>query len=596
MSYHSIRNFSIIAHIDHGKSTLADRFIQICDGLSKREMKEQILDSMELERERGITIKAQCVSLLYKAEDGNTYCLNLIDTPGHVDFSYEVSKSLSACEGALLVVDSCQGVQAQTVANCYNAIELDLTIIPILNKIDLSASDPERVKNEIEDVIGIDAQNSLPISAKSGKGVKEVLEYIIKNIPPPKVDVDDKPCALIIDSWFDSYVGIVSLVRIVSGKFTRGQKVKLMSTQSVYSIEMLGIFTPKRNEKKELIAGEVGFIIARVKDINSMKVGDTITSFSNPVAKALPGFSLIQPKVFSGLFPTDANCYDKFRDALAKLSLNDASFRYEPENSDALGCGFRCGFLGLLHMDIIQQRIEREYQLDVINTAPTVAYEIVTTKNETISVDNPLELPEKQKIKEFREPIITATILVIKEYVGSVMSLCISKRSVEKSITYLNNQVKLVYDIPLNEVVLDFFDKLKSISKGYASMDYVFKNYQNSSLIKLEIMINGKKVDALATILHKNTYVSKAKELTDKLKDVIPRQLFDVAIQACIGGKIISRSTVKALRKNVTAKCYGGDITRKKKLLEKQKKGKKRMRSVGNVDIPQEAFMAILNL
>ena len=596
MSNNKIRNFSIIAHVDHGKSTLADRFIENCQGLTQREMKDQVLDSMEIERERGITIKAQAVSLNYKANDLQTYNLTLIDTPGHVDFSYEVSKSLSACEGALLVVDASQGVQAQTVANCYNAIEQNLTIIPVINKIDLQSADTDRVKGEIEDVIGIEADNAVLISAKAGIGIKDVLEQIVKQIPPPKIQQDNHSYALIIDSWFDSYVGIVSLVKIISGKFKRNQKIQLFSTKSVYGIETLGIFTPKRVEMDELNEGEVGFIIARVKDINSMKVGDTISLADNPVPKPLPDFRQIQPKVFSGLFPTDSSDYDKFRDALGKLSLNDASFRYEPEVSDALGYGFRCGFLGLLHMDIITQRLDREYSLDIINTAPTVAYEIITTKGESVMVDNPLDLPPRQNIKQFKEPIITATILVIKEYVGAVMNLCIARRGVEKNITYLNNQVKLMFDLPLSEVVLDFFDKLKSVSKGYASMDYEFKDYQVSSLIKLEIMINSKKVDSLAIILYEKNYMHKARELVEKLKEVIPRQLYDVAIQACIGGKIVARSTVKALRKNVTAKCYGGDITRKKKLLEKQKKGKKRMRSVGNVEIPQDAFMAILNI
>ncbi|SFV61682.1 Translation elongation factor LepA [hydrothermal vent metagenome] len=591
-----IRNFSIIAHIDHGKSTIADRFIQYCGGLSNREMSAQVLDSMDIEKERGITIKAQSVTLDFKSDDGNTYQLNFIDTPGHVDFSYEVSRSLVACEGALLVVDASQGVEAQTVANCYTALDLDLEVIPVLNKIDLPAAEPERVIEEIEDVIGIEATEAVFASAKSGIGIKEVLEEIVKKVPSPKGEENTLPKALIIDSWFDNYLGVVSLIRVIDGEFKIKDKIKLFSTQDEWQVEDIGIFTPKKTKTNILKAGQVGYLIAGIKDIYGAPVGDTILSVKDTDSAPLEGFQEVQPRVFAGLFPSSSEDYEKFREALAKLRLNDAALQFEPENSDALGFGFRCGFLGLLHMEIIQERLEREYDLDLITTAPTVVYEILDTKGELHYIDSPSKLPPIQSIAEFREPIITANILVIDEYVGSVIGLCIEKRGVQKNIQYMGKQVSLKYELPLNEVVLDFFDKLKSVSRGYASMDYSFNRYQDSDLIRLDIQINGDTVDALALIIHKENSVFKGRELAEKMKELIPRQMFDVAIQACIGAKIIARTNVKALRKNVTAKCYGGDISRKRKLLEKQKKGKKRMRSIGKVDIPQEAFLAVLHL
>jgi GTP-binding protein LepA len=591
-----IRNFSIIAHIDHGKSTIADRFIQHCGGLSEREMSAQVLDSMEIEQERGITIKAQSVTLDYKARDGETYQLNFIDTPGHVDFSYEVSRSLAACEGALLIVDASQGVEAQTVANCYTAIEQGLEVVPVLNKIDLPAAEPERVIDEIEDVVGIEAGDAVFASAKSGIGIEDILEQIVAKVPSPKGDETALPKALIIDSWFDNYLGVVSLIRVIDGEFKLKQKIKLFSTKDVWQVEDIGIFTPKKTQTASLKAGQVGYLIAGIKDIYGAPVGDTILSAKDEESEALEGFKEVQPRVFAGLFPSSSEEYEKFRDALAKLRLNDAALQFEPENSDALGFGFRCGFLGLLHMEIIQERLEREYDLDLIATAPTVVYEILDNKGNISYIDSPSKLPPIQTIAEFREPIITANILVTNEYVGSVIGLCTEKRGVQKNIQYMGKQVSIVYELPLNEVVLDFFDKLKSVSRGFASMDYTFNRYQDADLIRLDIQINNEVVDALALIIHKENSAFKGREIAAKMKDLIPRQMFDVAIQACIGVKIIARTNVKALRKNVTAKCYGGDITRKKKLLEKQKKGKKRMRSVGRVDIPQEAFLAVLHI
>ncbi len=592
----NIRNFSIIAHIDHGKSTIADRFIQYCGGLSDREMSQQVLDSMDIEKERGITIKSQSVTLDYKADNGQTYQLNFIDTPGHVDFSYEVSRSLSACEGALLIVDASQGVEAQTVANCYTAIDQGLEVVPILNKIDLPAADPDRVAEEIEDVIGVEAIDAVQASAKSGIGIKEALEDIVKKIPPPEGKIDAPIKALIIDSWFDNYLGVVSLIRVVDGEIKAKTKIKTLSNNEEHLVDEVGVFTPKRQVTESLKAGEVGFMIANIKDIHGAPVGDTITNAKGGVEEPLEGFKPVQPRVFAGLFPISGEDYEKFRDALAKLRLNDAALQYEPENSDALGFGFRIGFLGLLHMEIIQERLEREYDLDLITTAPTVVYEIVDTKGEVHKVDSPSKMPENQFIAEFREPIITANILVTDEYVGNVISLCVEKRGVQKSLNYMGKQVSMTYELPLNEVVLDFFDRLKSVSRGFASMDYQFERYQASDLIRLDIMINGETVDALALIIHREDSVRKGREIAEKMKDLIPRQMFDVAIQACIGSKIISRTNVKALRKNVTAKCYGGDVSRKRKLLDKQKKGKARMRSVGKVDIPQEAFLAVLHI
>ncbi|MDP6103591.1 MAG: translation elongation factor 4 [Gammaproteobacteria bacterium] len=593
---HNIRNFSIIAHIDHGKSTIADRFIQYCGGLSDREMSSQVLDSMDIEKERGITIKSQSVTLDYKARDGQTYQLNFIDTPGHVDFSYEVSRSLSACEGALLIVDASQGVEAQTVANCYTALDHGLEVLPVLNKIDLPASDPERVVDEIEDVIGVEAHDAVHASAKSGIGIEDILEQIVEKIPAPKGQIDSQIKALIIDSWFDNYLGVVSLIRVIDGEIKAKTKIKIFSNDDEHLVDEVGVFTPKRTKTKNLKAGEVGYLIASIKNIDGAPVGDTITGSKDPVSKPLEGFKPVQPRVFAGLFPISGEEYEKFRDALSKLRLNDAALQYEPENSDALGFGFRIGFLGLLHMEIVQERLEREYDLDLITTAPTVIYEILDTKGNIHKVDSPSKLPPNQSIAEFREPIITANILVTDEYVGPVISLCVEKRGVQKNIQYLGRQVSISYELPLNEVVLDFFDRLKSVSRGFASMDYHFERYQNSDLIRLDIMINQEPVDALALIIHRDDSLRKGRELAEKMKELIPRQMFDVAIQACIGAKIISRTNVKALRKNVTAKCYGGDVSRKRKLLEKQKKGKKRMRSIGRVDIPQDAFLAVLHI
>jgi GTP-binding protein LepA len=589
-----IRNFSIIAHIDHGKSTLADRFIQICGGLEDREMSEQVLDSMDIERERGITIKAQSVALNYQADDGKTYRLNMIDTPGHVDFSYEVSRSLTACEGALLVVDASQGVQAQTVANCYTAAEMDLEILPVLNKIDLPSAEPDRVKQEIEDIIGIDASHDLEVSAKTGVGVKEILEAVVQYIPPPKGQESGPLKALIVDSWFDNYLGTVSLVRVIDGQLKKKDKIRLMATGREYSIDQVGIFTPKRTETDVLSAGQVGYVIAGIKEVRSARVGDTITHVKNGAEEALPGFKEIQPRVFSGLYPIDSSDYEAFRDALAKLCLNDASLHYEPENSQALGSGFRCGFLGLLHMEIIQERLEREYNLNLITTAPTVVYEVLTKKGEVLQIDNPAKLPDVSSIEETREPIIVANILVPQDYIGAVMELCMEKRGTQRNMRYTGKQVMLTYELPLNEVVMDFFDRLKSVSRGYASFEYEFLEFRPSKLVKLDVLINGDRVDALSVIVHQEQSVYRGRELARKLKEIIPRQMFEVAIQAAIGAKIISRETVKALRKNVTAKCYGGDISRKKKLLEKQKAGKKRMKQVGSVEIPQEAFLSVL--
>ncbi|MCE3238047.1 MAG: lepA [Gammaproteobacteria bacterium] len=590
----NIRNFSIIAHIDHGKSTLADRLIQVCGGLEAREMSEQVLDSMDLERERGITIKAHSVTLNYKALNGQTYQLNFIDTPGHVDFSYEVSRSLAACEGALLVVDAGQGVEAQTVAVCYTAIEQGLEVIPVLNKIDLPQSEPARVIHEIEEIIGISAQNALGVSAKLGLGITELLEKIITDIPAPEGDPLGPLQALIIDSWFDSYLGVVSLVRVKNGTLRVGEKMQVMSTGRNHEVTGIGIFTPKRESTGILKAGEVGYVVAGIKEINGAPVGDTITNAIKPSTTSLPGFKLIKPQVYAGLFPISSDDFPAFREALAKLRLNDAALFYEPESSEALGFGFRCGFLGMLHMEIVQERLEREYHLNLITTAPTVVYEVLTTKGEILSIDNPSKLPAPNVISEIREPIVKANILVPQQYLGQVMTLCIEKRGTQKQLLYLGHQVSLTYEMPMNEVVLDFFDRLKSVSRGYASLDYSFSYFQAADLVKLELLINGEKVDALAFIVHRDQAQFKGRQLTEKMQELVPRQMYDVAIQATIGAHIIARSTVKALRKNVTAKCYGGDITRKRKLLEKQKEGKKRMKQVGNVEVPQEAFLAIL--
>ncbi|WP_040725389.1 translation elongation factor 4 [Thiomicrorhabdus sp. Kp2] len=590
-----IRNFSIIAHIDHGKSTIADRFIHLCGGLTDREMQAQVLDSMDIEKERGITIKAQSVTLNYKADDGETYQLNFIDTPGHVDFSYEVSRSLAACEGALLVVDASQGVEAQTVANCYTAIEQGLEVLVVLNKIDLPAADPERVIEEIEEIIGVEAADAVHASAKSGIGIRETLEDIVAKIPPPQGDLDAPLKALIIDSWFDNYLGVVSLVRVIDGKIGKKTKMKVMSTKEEYLVDDVGIFTPKRTSTPFLKAGEVGYVISGIKDIDGAPVGDTLCDAARENVDALPGFKPAQPRVFAGLFPVTSEQYEDLREALRKLRLNDAALHFEPETSEALGFGFRCGFLGMLHMEIIQERLEREYDIDLITTAPTVIYEVLTKAGDVISIDNPSELPDAGIIQEIREPIIQANILVPNEYVGSVMKLCIEKRGVQKDMQYSGGQVSINYELPLNEVVLDFFDRLKSCSRGYASMDYEFKRFQADDLIRVDFMINGEKVDALAVIVHRSFAIQRGKVIIEKLREVIPRQMFDVAIQAAIGGKIIGRSNVKALRKNVTAKCYGGDVSRKKKLLQKQKEGKKRMKSIGSVELPQEAFLAILD-
>ncbi|MHB1946757.1 MAG: translation elongation factor 4 [Gammaproteobacteria bacterium] len=592
----NIRNFSIIAHIDHGKSTLADRLIQICGGLTEREMSAQVLDSMDLEKERGITIKAHSVTLNYKARNGQTYQLNFIDTPGHVDFSYEVSRSLSACEGALLVVDAGQGVEAQTLAVCYTALDQGLEVIPVLNKIDLPQADPERVIKEIEEIIGLDAQDALRVSAKQGLGIQDLLEKIISDIPAPQGDPDAPLQALIIDSWFDSYLGVVSLVRVKNGILKVGEKMQVMSTGRNYEVGGIGIFTPKREPTGILKAGEVGYVVAGIKDINGAPVGDTLTHAHRPATEMLPGFKKVKPQVYAGLFPVSADDFPAFREALAKLCLNDAALFYEPESSEALGFGFRCGFLGMLHMEIVQERLEREYGLNLITTAPTVVFEVITTKGETLLVDNPAKLPAVNYIDEIREPIAKANILVPQQYLGNVITLCIEKRGIQKNMQYLGNQVSLTYDIPLNEIVLDFFDRLKSCSRGYASLDYGFSYFQAADLVKLDLLINGDKVDALALIVHRDQSQYKGRQITEKMQELIPRQMFDVAIQAAIGAHIIARSTVKALRKNVTAKCYGGDVSRKRKLLEKQKEGKKRMKQVGNVEIPQEAFLAVLKV
>ncbi|WP_232023992.1 translation elongation factor 4 [Sulfurivermis fontis] len=591
-----IRNFSIIAHIDHGKSTIADRFIQVCGGLTEREMEAQVLDSMDLERERGITIKAQSVSLDYKARNGEVYHLNFIDTPGHVDFSYEVSRSLAACEGALLVVDASQGVEAQTVANCYTAIDQGLEVMPVLNKIDLPAADPQRVIAEIEEIIGIEATDAVKVSAKTGFGIEDLLEQLVAKIPAPKGDRSAPLQALIIDSWFDNYLGVVSLVRVMQGTLKPKQKINIMSTGRSYQVDRVGVFTPKMKDTAALEAGEVGFIIAGIKEIDGAPVGDTITLADNPAQSPLPGFRPVQPRVFAGLFPISAEDYEHLREALAKLRLNDAALFYEPETSQALGFGFRCGFLGMLHMEIIQERLEREYDLDLITTAPTVVYEVVTTKGEILKVDNPANLPEPNYIAEIREPIITANILVPQDYLGNVLTLCTEKRGVQKNMQFAGKQVSVNYELPLNEVVLDFFDRLKSCSRGFASMDYHFTRFQAANLVKLDILINGEKVDALAVIVHRDQAQVRGRELAEKMRELIPRQMFDVAIQAAIGSHIIARTNVKAMRKNVLAKCYGGDITRKRKLLEKQKAGKKRMKQVGTVEIPQEAFFAVLHV
>ena len=592
----NIRNFSIIAHIDHGKSTLADRIIQLCGGLSDREMEAQVLDSMDLERERGITIKAQTAALRYTALDGQVYQLNLIDTPGHVDFSYEVSRSLSACEGALLVVDASQGVEAQSVANCYTAIDLGVEVFPVLNKIDLPSADPDRVIKEIEDVIGVEATGAVRCSAKTGEGVRDVLEAVVNHIPPPKGDVSAPLKALIIDSWFDNYVGVVMLVRVVDGVLKPKDKIRLMATGAVHLCEEVGVFTPKSVQKPTLSAGEVGFIIAGIKELTSAKVGDTVTLADKPASEPLPGFKEVKPQVFAGLYPVESNQFEALRSALEKLRLNDASLQFEPENSTALGFGFRCGFLGLLHMEIVQERLEREYDMDLITTAPTVVYELLLKSGEVVQIENPSRLPEPSRIEEIREPMIVVNLLMPQEYVGPVMTLCTTKRGVQKNMQYMGRQVMLSYEMPLNEVVLDFFDKLKSVSRGYASMDYEFLEFRAADLVKLDIMVNGERVDALSLIVHRSNSVYRGRELASKMRELIPRQMFDVAIQAAIGANIIARETVKAMRKNVLAKCYGGDITRKKKLLEKQKEGKKRMKQVGNVEIPQEAFLAILRV
>ncbi len=591
-----IRNFSIIAHIDHGKSTLADRFIQICGGLSHREMANQVLDSMDIERERGITIKAQCVSLFYDALDGKRYQLNFIDTPGHVDFSYEVSRSLAACEGALLVVDAAQGVEAQSVANSYTAIDQGLEVVPVLNKIDLPSAEPERAIEQIEDIIGLEAKNAIRVSAKTGDGVKDLLEVLVQRIPPPPKPEDDTLKALIIDSWFDNYLGVVSLVRVKSGELRRGEKIVVMSTGNRFEVDNVGIFTPKRKDLAVLGCGEVGYLVAGIKDIDGAPVGDTITGANNPAKKPLPGFKQVRPQVFAGMFPSDTNDYEAFREALAKLRLNDASLHYEPETSVALGFGFRCGFLGMLHMEIVQERLEREYGLDLVTSAPTVVFEVLTTNGETKQVENPAKLPPSNLITEIREPIVVADILVPDEHLGNVIGLCEEKRGAQKKLHYVGRQVSLTYEIPMAEVVLDFFDRLKSASRGYASLDYHFVRFQVADLVKLDILINGERIDALSTIVHREKAQSQGRALTEKMKEVIPRQMFDVAVQAAVGSQIIARQTVKALRKNVTAKCYGGDVTRKRKLLEKQKEGKKRMKQLGKVEIPQEAFLAVLDV
>lgn len=598
-----IRNFSIIAHIDHGKSTLADRLIQRCGGLSDREMEEQVLDSMDLEKERGITIKAQTAALTYKARDGRAYNLNLIDTPGHVDFSYEVSRSLSACEGALLVVDASQGVEAQTVANCYTALDLGVEVVPVLNKMDLPQADPERAKEEVEDVIGIDASQAIPCSAKTGMGIDDILEAIVERIPAPRGKADAPLRAMIIDSWFDSYVGVVMLVRVVDGRLAKGDRIKLMATEATYEANQLGVFTPANQPRESLEAGEVGYIIAGIKELQAAKVGDTVTMVKAGTGGAaftatepLPGFKEVQPQVFAGLYPVEANQYDSLRDSLEKLKLNDASLHYEPEVSQALGFGFRCGFLGLLHMEIVQERLEREFDQDLITTAPSVVYQVVRGDGEVLMVENPSKMPEQGRIQEIREPIVTVHLYMPQEYVGPVMTLANQKRGVQVNMAYHGRQVMLTYELPLGEIVLDFFDKLKSVSRGYASMDYEFKEYRASDVVKVDILLNGDKVDALSIIVHRSQAQYRARAVVAKMREIISRQMFDVAIQAAIGANIIARETVKALRKNVLAKCYGGDITRKRKLLEKQKAGKKRMKQIGSVEVPQEAFLAILQV
>jgi|TARA_Y100001970_G_scaffold26966_4_gene32662 GTP-binding protein LepA len=596
MQQSHIRNFSIIAHIDHGKSTLSDRLIQHCGGLSDREMAEQVLDSMDLEKERGITIKAQSVTLNYTAKDGETYQLNFIDTPGHVDFTYEVSRSLAACEGALLVVDAGQGVEAQTLANCYTAIEMDMEVVPVLNKIDLPQADPDRVAEEIEDIVGIDALDAVRCSAKTGIGIEDVLEVIVNKIPPPEGEREAPLKALIIDSWFDNYQGVVSLVRIVEGQLTKKDKIQIMSNGQVHQVDKIGVFTPKALDTGVLRAGEVGFIIAGIKDIQGAPVGDTITLSRDPATDMLPGFKKVKPQVYAGIFPISSDDYEDFRDALAKLSLNDASLFYEPESSAALGFGFRIGFLGMLHMEIIQERLEREYDLGLITTAPTVIYEVETTKGEVMTVDSPAKLPAVNDIAEVREPLVEANILVPQEYLGNVITLCVEKRGMQTNMTYHGKQVAVTYELPMAEVVLDFFDRLKSTSRGFASLDYNFKRFQPSDMVRVDILINGERVDALAVITHRENSQGRGRELVEKLRELIPRQMFDIAIQAAIGNHVVARSTVKQLRKNVIAKCYGGDVSRKKKLLQKQKEGKKRMKQVGNVELPQDAFLAVLKV
>jgi GTP-binding protein LepA len=591
-----IRNFSIIAHIDHGKSTLADRLIERCGGLSEREMDAQVLDSMDLERERGITIKAQTVALSYKARDGETYLINMIDTPGHVDFAYEVSRSLAACEGALLVVDASQGVEAQTVANCYTAVEQGVEVFPVLNKIDLPSASPDRVIEEIEDIVGIDAQDALLVSAKTGEGIDDILEAIIAKIPAPMGDPEAPLKALIIDSWFDNYVGVVMLVRVVEGRVKTRDKIMLMATGAVYSCEQLGVFTPKSVARESLSAGEVGFIVAGIKELKAAKVGDTVTLSGKPASQPLPGFKEVKPQVFAGLYPVESNQYEALRDALDKLKLNDASLHYEPEVSQALGFGFRCGFLGLLHMDIVQERLEREYDMDLVTTAPTVIYQIAQSDGTVVEIENPSKLPDLSQVEEIREPIITATILLPQDYVGPVLTLCTDKRGTQINMQYLGRQVMLTYELPMAEVVMDFFDRLKSVSRGYASLDYDFKEFRAADVVKLDILINGERVDALSSMVHRSVAQYRGRDVVTRLRKLIPRQMFDVAVQAAIGGQIIARETIKQMRKNVLAKCYGGDITRKRKLLEKQKAGKKRMKAVGNVEIPQEAFLAILQV
>ncbi len=596
MDQKNIRNFSIIAHIDHGKSTLADRFIQVCGGLTDREMENQVLDSMDLERERGITIKAQSVTLDFHSNNGETYQLNFIDTPGHVDFSYEVSRSLAACEGALLVVDAAQGVEAQSVANCYTAIEQGLEVLPVLNKIDLPSAEPERVVQEIEDIIGVPADHALKISAKIGLGIEDVLEQLVEKIPAPQGDRAGPLQALIIDSWFDPYLGVVSLLRVMNGSIRRKQKITLMSSGRTFLVEQVGVFSPKRENRAVLECGEVGFLVAGIKDIFGAPVGDTITLAENPAVEPLEGFQEVQPRVFAGLYPVTSDDYEGLRESLDKLRLNDAALQFEPETSEALGFGFRCGFLGMLHMEIIQERLEREYNLNLITTAPTVVYEVALHNGKVISIDNPSKLPDAGTVLEIREPIIEANILVPQNYLGSVIGLCVEKRGVQKNMQYMGSQVSLSYELPLSEVVLDFFDRLKSVSRGYASFDYEFKRFQVGELVKLDVLINGDRVDALSLIIHRENIQHKGRDLVDKMKELIPRQMFDVAIQAAIGAKVVARSTVKAMRKNVTAKCYGGDISRKRKLLEKQKAGKKRMKQVGRIDIPQDAFLAVLRM